>query len=117
MKIHSLLPPVAFQSVVTNQWYIVTTDPNLGWVKVDRKYSWSELEKMWTKTIVKFKKTEEVVVPLPKSTPKQTFSVEGSKGKIYEIINNGGRWSCSCPAFGFSRGNECKHIKQIRLAN
>lgn len=117
MKIHSLLPPVAFQSVTSGQWFIVTTDPKLGWVKVDRKYSWGELEKMWVKTIGKFKKTEESVVSLPKSTQNQTFSVEGSKGKIYEVSKIGGRWSCSCPAFGFSRGNECKHIKQIRITN
>ena len=47
MKIHSLLPPVAFQSVVSGQWFIVTTDPKLGWVEVDRKYSWGELQEMW----------------------------------------------------------------------
>jgi len=117
MRIESLLPPVAFQSVISGQWYIVTTDPKLGWVKVDRKYSWSELEKMWTKTITKFKKTEEVVVSLPKKVETQTFSVEGSKGKIYEVTNINGRWSCSCPAYGFSRGRECKHIKELKTKN
>ena len=40
MKIHSLLPPTSFQSVVSGQWYTVTTDPKLGWVAVDRKYGW-----------------------------------------------------------------------------
>ena len=114
MKIESLLPPVAFQSVISNQWYIVTTDPKLGWVKVDRKYSWEELNKMWTKTITKFKKTEEVVVLLPKSAPKQTFSVEGSKGKIYEVVSENGRWTCSCPAHGFGRGKDCKHIIELK---
>ena len=117
MIISSVLPPTSFQSVISGQWYIVTTDPKLGWVKVDRKYSWVELEKMWTKTITKFKKTEEVVVSLPKKVEKQTFSVEGSKGKIYEVINNGGRWSCSCPAYGFSRGRDCKHIKELKSKN
>jgi hypothetical protein len=112
MQIHSLLPPVAFQSVVSGRWFIVTTDPKLGWVEVDRKYSWEELNKMWIKD--KFKNTTKEVVILPKPTPKQTFSVEGSKGKIYEVINNAGKWSCSCPAFGFSRGNGCKHITQLK---
>lgn len=119
MKIYSLLPPVAFQSVVTNQWYIVTTDPVLGWVKVDRKYSWAELKEMWVKTINKFKKVEENVVLLPKSKPKQTlkpqiFSIEGSKGKIYEVVNKNGSWSCTCPSYEFSRGRECKHITSIK---
>ena len=44
MIINSLLPPTSFQSVISGQWYIVTTDPKLGWVEVDRKYSWEELE-------------------------------------------------------------------------
>ena len=61
-----------------------------------------------------FTQPKEVVVTLPKKVEKQTFSVEGSKGKIYEVINNGGRWSCTCPAYGFSRGNDCKHIKQLK---
>jgi hypothetical protein len=49
MIINSLLPPTSFQSVIDNQWYIVTTDSKLGWVKVDRKYEWEELNKMWRK--------------------------------------------------------------------
>jgi hypothetical protein len=114
MRIQSVLPPTSFQSVLNGQWYIVTTDPKLGWVEVDRKYSWEELNKMWEKPTSKFKNTPKEVVKLPKSTPKQTFSVEGSKGKVYEILNDGGKWSCSCPAFGFSRGNGCKHITQIK---
>ena len=112
MKIHSLLPPTSFQSVVSGQWYIVTTDPNLGWVKVDRKYSWEELVKMWVKD--KFINPQESVIILPKKVEKQTFSVEGSKGKIYEVINNGGKWSCDCPAYGWGRGKECKHIIQTK---
>jgi len=35
MNINSLLPPVCIQSVVDGQWYIVTTDSKLGWVKVE----------------------------------------------------------------------------------
>jgi uncharacterized HAD superfamily protein len=112
MIINSLLPPTSFQSVISGQWYIVTTDPKLGWIVVDRKYSWEELSKMWVQK--EFKNTEKEVVSLPKKVEKQTFSVEGSKGKTYEVINNSGRWSCSCPAYGFSRGRDCKHIKQIK---
>ncbi len=112
MKIHSLLPPTSIQSVVSGQWYIVTTDPKLGWVAVDRKYSWEELKKMWIQT--EFKNSKESVVSLPKSIKKKTYSVEGSKGKIYEVVNNNFRWSCSCPSYGFSRGRDCKHIKLLK---
>jgi hypothetical protein len=112
MTITSVLPPTSFQSVISGQWYIVTTDPKLGWVEVDRQYGWNELKEMWLKP--EFKKETISVVKLPKSIKKQTFSAEGSKGKIYEVINDGGKWSCSCPAYGFSRGNGCKHINQIK---
>jgi hypothetical protein len=112
MIIRSLLPPTSFQSVLNGQWYIVTTDPKLGWVEVDRQYGWKELNEMWVKT--EFKNTPKVIPKVSKPVKKQTFSVEGSKGKIYEIVNDGGKWSCSCPAFGFSRGNGCKHIIQIK---
>jgi hypothetical protein len=49
MIINSLLPPVCIQSVVDGQWYIATTDSKLGWVKVDRRYDWEELSKMWNR--------------------------------------------------------------------
>jgi hypothetical protein len=112
MIISSVLPPTSFQSVISGQWYIVTTDPKLGWVEVDRKYDWEELEKMWV--MPEFKKETKSVVTLPKPVKKQTFSVEGSKGKIYEVVNDGGKWSCSCPAYGFSRGSGCKHINNLK---
>lgn len=115
MKIVSNLPPISFQSVVSGQWYIVTTGREGKWTPVDRKYEWSEIEPLWVRE--EFKKVENSVVSLPKKVEKQTFSVEGSKGKIYEVINNNGRWSCSCPAFGFSRGNDCKHIKELKTKN
>jgi len=112
MKIHSLLPPTSLQSPSTGKWYIVTTDPKLGWVEVDRKYSWEELSKMWQPK--EFKNTQESVVLLPKPTQKQTFSVEGSKGKLYKVVNNNGRWSCECPAYGFGKGKDCKHITELK---
>ena len=48
MIINSVLPPTSFQSVISGKWYIVTTDPKLGWVEVNRKYGWEELEKMFS---------------------------------------------------------------------
>ena len=115
MNIVSNLPPVSFQSVVDGQWYIVTTGREGKWIKVDRKYDWSEIELMWVKD--EFKKDTKSVVILPKIIKKQTFSVEGSKGKVYEVVSENGRWTCSCPAHGFGRGKDCKHIKQIKNKN
>lgn len=37
----------------------------------------------------------------------RTVTVTGSSGSIYTLTQSGGRWSCSCPGYGF-RGR-CKH--------
>lgn len=108
MIINSLLPPVCIQSVVDGQWYIATTDSKLGWVKVDRRYEWAELSKMWQK--ISYGVTN-------KAEPKRiktNYKVDGSRGNTYKVVNNGGVWSCSCPAFGWGRGKECKHIKNLK---
>ena len=79
MIINSVLPPVCIQSVVNNQWYIVTTDSKLGWVKVDRKYEWEELNKMWHKKTYDTKKVESKRI-------KATYKVDGSKCISYFTI-------------------------------
>ena len=50
----------------------------------------------------------------PLNISKRIYKVEGSKGNVYDVKYDSGRWSCTCPAFGWSRGKECKHIKSIR---
>lgn len=42
----------------------------------------------------------------------QTWEVEGSGGKIYTVISDGGKWTCTCVAGSF--GRECKHVKGKR---
>jgi predicted nucleic acid-binding Zn finger protein len=49
-----------------------------------------------------------------KSSEKKTYTVEGSKGNSYKVVNDEGTWTCSCPAHGFGRGKDCKHIKNIK---
>ncbi len=110
MIINSVLPPVCIQSVVNNQWCIVTTDSKLGWVKVDRKYEWEELNKMWSKKTYDTKKVESKRI-------KATYKVDGSRGNVYKVLNDNGKWSCSCPAFGWGRGKDCKHIISIKNKN
>ena len=74
-----------------------------------KEYVWdNELEKMWDKIEnikpKEFKKTE----------VKIEYKVKGSKDNVYKVVNDEGFWSCSCPAHGFSRGKDCKHIKEIK---
>jgi len=45
---------------------------------------------------------------------KKEYKVKGSKDNVYKVVNDEGFWSCSCPAHGFSRGKDCKHIIQIK---
>jgi hypothetical protein len=108
MILESYLPPVSFQSVVNGQWFIVTTKE---WIKVDRKYSWDEISSMWTKLVPK--QTSQQITK-PSNISKRIYKVKGSKGNMYSVKYDSGRWSCTCPAFGWSRGKECKHIKSIR---
>jgi hypothetical protein len=106
MVLESFLPPVSFQSVVNGQWWLITTKE---WIKVDRKYSWDEIKTMWQPLTPKKPQTTK-----PLNISKRTYKVEGSKGNVYSVKYNSGRWSCTCPAFGWSRGKECKHIKGIK---
>jgi hypothetical protein len=108
MVLESYLPPVSFQSVVNGQWFIVTTKE---WIKVDRKYSWDEIKTMWKEIV---SKPAQPQTTRPLNISKRIYKVDGSKGSVYDVKYDSGRWSCSCPAFGWSRGKECKHIKSIR---
>ena len=110
MRIKSVFPPICFESPLSGKTYIVCTGgkESSGWVEVNRWYSWNELEKMWDKiTIGKPKEVQ-------KSSEKKTYTAEGSKGNKYTIVNDEGTWTWSCPAHGFGRGKDCKHIKNIK---
>lgn len=45
----------------------------------------------------------------------QTWTVTGSKGSIYTVTLESGRWGCSCPGHGF-RGR-CRHVDEFRASN
>lgn len=52
----------------------------------------------------------------PEPTKGKEYKIAGSKGTIYTVTDEGGVWSCTCPASRWQKG-ECKHIKQQRLAH
>ena len=108
MKFRSAYPPVSFHSSISNQWYVICTSDGDGWVAVDRKYGWNELEKMWNK--IQYSKKEK---PKPVKD-KVEYAVKGSRGNLYKVVNDKGVWTCSCPAHGFGRGRDCKHIKSLK---
>jgi hypothetical protein len=107
MEYKSFLPPICFQSAISDTWYIIA---NGIWNKVDRQYSWKELESMWIRETKYSKPKEEKKI----IQPTETYKVPGSRNNEYTVVNNSGIWTCSCPAHGFGRGKDCKHILLLR---
>jgi predicted nucleic acid-binding Zn finger protein len=93
----------------SKKWYVIADG---RWNEVDRNYDWEELSKLWEKI---------VYGPIERNEKKKTkaisYSVEGSRGNSYAVVNSGNIWTCSCPAHGFGRGKECKHILAIKSKN
>lgn len=102
-KYKSFYPLVSFQGPLSEQWYIIADGK---FHPVSRRYEWEELKQMWEKI--------EYTKPAVVTEVKKTYKVKGSKGNTYKVENDGSWWSCTCPAYGFSRGKDCKHIKQIK---
>jgi hypothetical protein len=40
------------------------------------------------------------------------YSVDGSRGSKYVVINSNNAWSCTCPGFQFRQS--CKHINELK---
>jgi len=108
MRFKSFYPPLSYRGEFSDQWYVICSSDGDGWVKVGRQYSWDELEKLWDKIQYATPKT------ISKVKVKKEYKVKGSKGNIYKVENDNGWWTCSCPAFGFGRGKDCKHIVQLK---
>jgi hypothetical protein len=34
----------------------------------------------------------------------------------YNVTEDNGNWECDCPSYTYTRGSECKHIKQLKTA-
>jgi hypothetical protein len=99
-----LYPPVCIFGQYTKRWYIIADGI---WNEVSRRYDWEELKKMWIKS-------EQKTIPIAIKNEVIRYNVDGSKGNKYEIVQSGSFWTCSCPAHGFGRGRDCKHIVAIK---
>jgi hypothetical protein len=108
MRFKSFHPPLSYRGEFSNQWYVICSSDGDGWVKVDRNYKWDELEKLWDK--IEYGKQKS----FDKVKVKKEYKVKGSKGNVYKVVNDEGFWSCSCPAHGFGRGKDCKHIIELK---
>jgi hypothetical protein len=49
------------------------------------------------------------------SGSERVWAVVGSKGAHYTVRANHGRYTCTCPGFGWRR--KCKHIEQVKKEN
>ena len=107
IKFKSLYPPVCVYGDYSKSWYIIAGGK---WHNVDRFYSWDEIKPMWEK--ITYVENE---AKSKKLEVKKTYKVSGSKGNTYKVENDNGFWTCSCPAHGFGRGRDCKHIKELKL--
>lgn len=105
----SLYPPVCVYGEYSKKWYVITDGK---WNEVGRKYDWSELSALWIRLnqdVIDYNRKQKDVI----------YEAQGSNGNVYKVKTNGQQWSCSCPAHGFGRGKDCKHILKIKkeLAN
>jgi hypothetical protein len=108
MKFKSHYPPLSYKGAISNKWYVICSSDGDGWVEVNRHYPWNELEKLWDK--IEYTKPKQ----FQKVKVKKEYKVNGSKGNVYSVVNDDDFWTCSCPAHGFGRGKDCKHVKQIK---
>ena len=49
----------------------------------------------------------------PEPSRGKEYLVTGSGKNVYRVTNEGGAWSCTCPAAKWQKG-DCKHIKQLQ---
>ena len=57
---------------------------------------------------------ERVQIALPQAAETRVWTVEGSKGNIYTVTQQGAKMSCTCPGFQFR--HHCRHITEKETA-
>lgn len=117
------------------EWSALFTVPNHIYYVNDSKTRLVGYIREGTRTLIKFKKpidwdrrgrkfepvtvrglrAERDEVYFPKEdaketvAPKNSITVEGSRGSKYILTRIAGSWTCSCPGFGFRR--KCRHLE------
>ena len=77
------------------------------WVRVPDDTKFEDLDKYMT---YERKRPES-----PPDASERVWAVVGSKGAHYTVRANQGRYTCTCPGFGWRR--KCKHIEQVKKEN
>lgn len=66
----------------------------------------------------KFREVENVwnfgVDDAPEPSRGREYRVTGSGKNIYTVTDEGGAWSCTCPAAKWQKG-DCKHITKLKI--
>ena len=120
MKQITSLYPLAL-AVISGKTYVFP-----GWIEVPMETTLSEIEKYRTLPDLsnipgKGASNDEVAAYLQGKyitqninlSERKEFLVDASKGNTqYTVIQQSGKWSCSCPGYGF-RGR-CKHIDNLK---
>ena len=77
------------------------------WIKVPPDTRFEDLEKYMV--------MERKAPVSPPDASVRSWAVVGSKGAHYTVRASQGRYTCSCPGFGWRR--KCKHIEQVKEEN
>lgn len=106
MIVHSYTVPFIYDSHLDNKRYVVGDGK---YTEVDKSTTWKDI--IWFKRPHKGGRAEALKIQID-------WDVPGSKGKTYKVAVNDNRWSCTCPAFGWSGNSRtCKHITAIKTEN
>ena len=77
------------------------------WIRVPDDTKFEDLDKYMT--------YERKAPVSPPDASVRSWAVVGSKGAHYTVRANQGRYTCTCPGFGWR--HKCKHIEQVKKEN
>ena len=77
------------------------------WIRVPEDTKFEDLDKYMVY------EAKRPVSPVDASV--RSWAVVGSKGAHYTVRANHGRYTCTCPGFGWR--HKCKHIEQVKKEN
>lgn len=107
----------------TTEWSVDTPNNiyflNKGRDKLFGYVKFGESEPQWFKKPIGFDaKGRKFLIleeqPDPQAhVPAEVWQVAGSKGAVWTVSRENGKFSCDCPASKF-RGGDCKHIQEVK---